>query len=31
VRKGVPDQIRADNGSEFTAKRVRQWLKRVAA
>jgi len=29
VRKGVPDQIRSDNGSEFTAKRVREWLERV--
>jgi len=29
VRRGVPDHIRSDNGSEFTAKRVREWLKRV--
>jgi transposase InsO family protein len=29
VRKGVPDHIRSDNGSEFTAKRVREWLERV--
>ncbi len=29
VRKGVPDHIRSDNGSEFTAKRVREWLDRV--
>jgi hypothetical protein len=29
VRKGVPDHIRSDNGSEFTAKRVREWLARV--
>jgi transposase InsO family protein len=29
VRKGVPDHIRSDNGSEFTAKRVREWLGRV--
>ena len=29
VRKGVPDHIRSDNGSEFTAKRVRAWLGRV--
>ncbi len=29
VRKGVPDHIRSDNGSEFTAKRVRKWLERV--
>jgi len=31
VRKGVPDDIRSDNGSEFTAKRVRDWLERVGA
>jgi transposase InsO family protein len=29
VRRGVPDHIRSDNGSEFTAKRVREWLGRV--
>ena len=29
VRKGVPDNIRSDNGSEFTATRVRDWLGRV--
>ena len=29
VRKGVPDHIRSDNGSEFTAKRVREWRERV--
>jgi len=30
-RRGVPDHIRSDNGngSEFTAKRVREWLERV--
>ena len=28
VRRGVPDHIRSDNGSEFTAKRVREWLER---
>ncbi len=28
-RKGVPDNIRSDNGSEFTATRVREWLGRV--
>ena len=27
--RGVPDHIRSDNGSEFTAKTVRRWLKRV--
>jgi len=29
VRHGVPDHIRSDNGSEFTATRVREWLGRV--
>jgi transposase InsO family protein len=29
VRKGVPDHVRSDNGSEFTATRVREWLERV--
>ena len=29
VRRGVPEHIRSDNGSEFTAKRVRKWLERV--
>jgi transposase InsO family protein len=29
VRKGVPGHIRSDNSSEFTAKRVREWLDRV--
>jgi transposase len=29
VRNGVPDHIRSDNGSEFTATRVREWLGRV--
>ena len=27
--RGVPDHIRSDNGSEFTAKAVRQWLSKV--
>jgi len=27
--RGVPVHIRSDNGSEFTAKRVRSWLKRL--
>ena len=29
VRRGVPLYIRSDNGPEFTAKCVRQWLSRV--
>ena len=29
VRRGVPDYIRSDNGSEFTATKVRDWLARV--
>jgi len=29
VRHGPPEHIRSDNGSEFTAKAVRQWLGRV--
>ena len=27
--RGVPDQVRSDNGSEFTAKAVRAWLGKV--
>ena len=27
IRKGVPDYIRSDNGSEFTAIMIRKWLK----
>ena len=26
---GVPDYIRSDNGSEFTAKLIRKWLERI--
>jgi transposase InsO family protein len=29
VRRGVPEHVRSDNGPEFTAKTVRQWLGRV--
>ena len=29
VYRGVPDHIRSDNGSEFTAHAVRDWLKKV--
>ena len=30
ARHGVPDHIRSDNGSEFTATAVREWLPRVS-
>ena len=29
VRRGVPEHLRSDNGSEFTAEAVRIWLKRL--
>lgn len=29
VCRGIPEHIRSDNGSEFTAKAVRSWLKRL--
>jgi transposase InsO family protein len=29
VRRGVPEHLRSDNGPEFTAKVVREWLGRV--
>jgi putative transposase len=29
LERGVPVHIRSDNGSEFTAKRVRAWLKKL--
>ena len=29
ITKGVPDHIRSDNGSEFSAKSVRGWLERL--
>ena len=29
VRRGVPTYIRSDNGAEFTATKVRDWLARV--
>ena len=31
VTRGVPDHIRSDNGPEFTAQAVREWLGRVGA
>ena len=30
VQRGAPEYIRSDNGPEFTAEKVRRWLKRVA-
>ena len=29
VLRGVPEHLRSDNGAEFTARRVREWLQRV--
>ena len=29
VTHGVPDYIRSDNGSEFTASEIRKWLQRL--
>ena len=29
VRRGVPSYLRSDNGAEFTATKVREWLSRV--
>lgn len=29
IERGLPDYIRSDNGSEFTAKIVRKWLERL--
>ena len=31
VRRGIPDYIRSDNGPEFTAKVLRNWLKDIGA
>ena len=31
LAKGVPEHIRSDNGTEFTARAVREWLARVGA
>jgi len=30
VRRGVPEHIRSDNGSEFTATVVREWLQKLS-
>lgn len=29
--KGVPENIRSDNGPEFTAKVIREWLERIGS
>lgn len=29
IRRGVPGRLQSDNGSQFTAMKVRQWLARV--
>lgn len=29
LEEGIPEYIRSDNGSEFTAQKVQDWLKRV--
>ena len=29
VERGTPDFLRSDNGSEFTAQFVREWLQRL--
>jgi len=31
IQRGTPDDIRSDNGPEFTAHRVRDWLENVGA
>ena len=31
VMHGVPEHIRSDNGSEFRAKAVREWLSKIGA
>ena len=29
LTRGIPDHLRSDNGSEFTAKVIRSWLSRL--
>ena len=29
IKRGIPDHIRSDNGSEFTAKSIRTWLPKL--
>ena len=29
--RGIPEHIRSDNGPEFTAKALREWLQRIGA
>jgi len=31
LRRGIPEHIRSDNGPEFTAKVLRQWLEQIGA
>lgn len=31
IQRGLPEHIRSDNGPEFTAKKLRQWLERLGA
>ena len=31
VTRGVPEHIRSDNGPEFTAKAIREWIEKVGA
>jgi transposase InsO family protein len=31
IDRGIPDHIRSDNGSEFTATAVRSWLEKMGA
>ena len=31
VTRGVPEHIRSDNGPEFTAKAIREWIGKVGA